>query len=558
MIKKVKKAKKISKKSRFKVDAPFLVSISIVGMLLLVIGVLLDAHLNQPQNKQSDAFSNCQPNAILVNPCRPLFGGAVLGDPHAASDPISQFNYYESIIGHPLDIFHDYHSPTSTLPLNDTEKYFAQRTNTYIYVNWKPASNWADAGGNNATVNANIDKAATSIKSIAPNKIFLTIWHEPENDVSPGTSTCAGLKGSAGSPAQYIAMWQNVENRFNADGVTNVVWVMNYMGYQPWDCLVTQLWPGNNLVDWVTYDMYSTSDSTNWANTIGRFYNVLSSDSNSTTNFDSKPWGLGEFGDCQTKDQAHVYQYYQQAKAALDANTYPNLKMYMIYDNVNGPGAGPGCLTDYAQNGTYDPTEQSNFNQFANDPIFTQAPTPTFTPTPTPSLTPTPTPTPTPLPTPTAVPTVAPIQLFKTSSYQNGVGSSWKLNVISPAAASISTTTNAPVAGTYVETIAVTKASPNLWYVQLKQPNISLTAGKTYTVIFWAKASIDQKIESVLQQVQGAHTLYAKLSPNVTPQWQKFTYTYRPTELHSDVFLGFNLAQKVNTISLDAISLTSN
>ena len=321
-----------------------------------------------PASISQAVSSNCQPNAILENPCRPWFGAAVYGDPHAAANVISQFTYYESIIGHPLDIFHDYH-PAGSIPLNGNEIYFAKRSNTYIYVNWKPASNWAAADGGNATINAEIDKAAASIKSIAPHKIFLTIWHEPENDVSPGTSNCSGLKGSAGSPAQYKAMWQNVENRFAADGVTNVVWVMNYMGYAQWDCLVPQLWPGNNLVNWVTYDSYSTSTSSTWANTIGRMYGVLTNDSNNTTNFLSKPWGLAEFGDCTTANQAHVYQYYAEAKAALDANLYPNIKMYMVYDS-NGNNAGMGCLTDYSKAGIYDPTEQADFNAFADDPIF--------------------------------------------------------------------------------------------------------------------------------------------------------------------------------------------
>jgi hypothetical protein len=269
-----------------------------------------------------------------------------------------------------MDIFHDYH-PAGSLPLNNDEIYFAKRSNTYIYVNWKPASNWADAGGGNATVNADIDKAAANIKAIAPNKIFLTIWHEPENDVSGGTS-CAVKPGSAGTPAQYRAMWQNVENRFNADGVTNVVYVMNYMGYYKWDCLIPEMWPGNNLVDWVTFDVYSSGDSSTVSNTIGRLYNLLETDNSSTTNFESKPWGAAEWGDCNTTDQAHVYQYYQQLKNALDGNAYPRLKMYMVYDD-NGNNAGMGCLTEYSKAGIYDPTEQAGYNMFADDPIFTSS-----------------------------------------------------------------------------------------------------------------------------------------------------------------------------------------
>jgi hypothetical protein len=330
--------------------------------VLLVVGVL-----GYKLTQGTHAASNCTVSSTLVNSCRPWLGAAVAGYPQVSSDKKSQFEFAEQRLGRKMDIFHDYHPPGS-LPLSSDEKYFATRPNTYIYVNWKPATDWASADGGNATVNSNIDKAAASIKSVTPHKIFLTIWHEPENDVSGGTS-CAVKPGTAGTPAQYRAMWQNVENRFKADGVTNVVWVMNYMGYYKWDCLIPQMWPGNNLVDWVTYDVYSANDSSTVANTIGRLYNLLQSDDSASVNFDSKPWGAAEWGDCKTSDQAHVYQYYQQMKSALDANAYPRLKMYMAYDD-NGNNAGMGCLTEYSKAGKYDPTEQSYFNKFANDQIF--------------------------------------------------------------------------------------------------------------------------------------------------------------------------------------------
>ncbi len=317
----------------------------------------------------SSTSSNCQPNPILVNPCRPWLGAAVFGYPQAPIDYISQFNFLEQQLGRPLDIFHDYHAPGS-LPLNNSEIHFATQPNTYIYVNWKPAVNWAQADGANASVNANIDKAAASIKSIAPHKIFLTIWHEPEKYVSQGTSNCPGLKGNAGSPTQYKAMWQNVENRFKSDGVTNVVWVMNYMGYSAWDCLVPQLWPGNNLVNWVTFDAYPDNNTDTWQSTVGEFYNLLQKDTTSTTDFAAKPWGAAEFGTCFLTNEQQVYQYLQSVKQSIDENLYPNIKMYMLFASTLGPKANMGCLTNYTTSGQYDQTKLNMFKQIFNDPLL--------------------------------------------------------------------------------------------------------------------------------------------------------------------------------------------
>lgn len=317
---------------------------------------------------------NCAPSAILVNPCRPWFGAAASGNPGAPESKVAQFDYLERLTGHRLDIFRDYHSPPGSnqlgdLPLNSDEKQLARRPGTYIDVNWKPAATFAQAGGGDPAVNRDIDAAAASIKAIAPRKIFLTIWWEPQNDVTsdPGGNCYLNPAATGGTPAQYIAMWRNVENRFRAAGVTNVVWAMDYQAPPTgmYDCLVPRLWPGNGLVDWVIYDTYSRNRYATWANTVGRFYHVLESDSSPSVDFDAKPWGLGEFGTCANFSTPAANDFYLQARDAVQANTYPRLKMYLAYADTGGPKAGPGCLSNYNSFGQPDAAKQANFNQFA-------------------------------------------------------------------------------------------------------------------------------------------------------------------------------------------------
>lgn len=321
---------------------------------------------------------NCTPNAILVNPCRPWFGAAASGNPGAADSKVAQFQYLERLVGQRLDIFRDYHSAPGSnalgdLPLNSDERTLAQRPGTYIDVNWKPAATFALADGGNATVNREIDQVAASIKAIAPRKIFMTIWWEPQNDISsdPGGNCYLNPGATGGTPAQYIAMWRNVESRFRAAGVTNVVWAMDYQAPPNglYDCLVPRLWPGNNLVDWVIYDSYSRNGHATWDNTVGRFYHVLEADSSPSVNFDAKPWGLGEFGTCSNTNTAAANDFYLQAKSAFEANTYPRLKMYLVYADSGGPKAGPGCLSNYNSFGQPDSAKQANFNQFAKTVI---------------------------------------------------------------------------------------------------------------------------------------------------------------------------------------------
>ena len=319
----------------------------------------------------------CAVSATLVNSCRPWLGAAAGGNPGASSNKITQFQYLERLIDHHLDVFRDYdpapgpHSK-APLPLNSTELAALKLPDTYLDVNWKPAANWAEADGGDAAVNARIKQVADNIKAVSPHKIFLTVWWEPQQYVSGG-SNCPGLHGSSGTPAQYKQMWRNVEDIFRAQGVTNVVWTMDYMGSHPSEyCLVPQLWPGNSLVDWVLYDSYdhdNPKDGTNWSDTVGRFYHVLQQDSSPGVDFDAKPWGLGEFGTCQTPSTANSHQYFLQAKQSIDSNDYPNLKMYLMFAIGQGH-TSKGCLTDYDANGQPDPTKNTEIKSFANSPLF--------------------------------------------------------------------------------------------------------------------------------------------------------------------------------------------
>jgi hypothetical protein len=338
-----------------------------------LVAYLLTRNSDTPATTQP-ASGKCAPSAMLVNPCRPWFGAAANGNPGASDSKVAQFDYLERLIGQRLDIFRDYHSAPGSnslgdLPLNGNEMQLARRPGTYIDVNWKPAATFAQAGGGDPVVNREIDRVAASIKSIAPHKIFMTIWWEPQNDVTsaPGASCYLNPDATGGTPAEYIAMWRNVENRFRAAGVTNVVWAMDYQAPANgrYDCLVPLLWPGNSLVDWVTYDSYSRNGHATWDNTVGRFYHVLTSDSSPRVDFKSKPWGLGEFGTCANANTAAANDFYLQAKSAFEAGTYPKLKMYLVFASSGGPKAGPGCLSNYNNFGQPDTAKQANFNQFA-------------------------------------------------------------------------------------------------------------------------------------------------------------------------------------------------
>lgn len=318
----------------------------------------------------STPTSGCVVTAKLVNPCRPWLGAWSNTYPgHTNTGLRDMMGYHESRIGRQVEIVHAYSNPGATLSAD--QRYYATRKGTMLLLNYKPSTNWASASGSNPSVNSQIDAMARSIKAIAPAKIFLTVFHEPENDINHATTSCPlpTAVSNAGSPRDYINMWHNIRARFDALGVNNVVWGINYMMYPGGTCIIKQLWPGNNYVDWIWSDPYiqGSGNRPDFVSRMDFTYNWFRDNSDSTYDFNSKAWGLAEWG-FQKGSQSQAYAVYDQARAAVTANRYPNFKAYVVFDSNSGPrGGGAIGLTS---GGVFDPIEQQHYNQFANDPVF--------------------------------------------------------------------------------------------------------------------------------------------------------------------------------------------
>lgn len=312
---------------------------------------------------QAASAEDCVVTEKLVNPCRPWVGAAV-GN-YGVSGFRNNITHHETRAGRQLDIVHDYLQPNGRI--SDDHRYFINRPGTLLLLNWKLADNFGAAGGGNATVNAYIDRFADDMNALGDKKIFLNIWHEPENDVSAGGAPSCGtkvLRGRSGTAAQYRALWHNVRARFDAKGVDNVVYVMNYMGYTNWYCMTRDLWPGNDYVDWVMFDPYP--NNTTWRPYIDSFYNHLLSQRTAEHDFTSKPWGLAEYGYKGTSQTA-ARQIYADLRANL--TRFPRLQAYVVWDNVGNLD----IRVRHSSTGTVDELEQRAYNTLVNDPLFLQS-----------------------------------------------------------------------------------------------------------------------------------------------------------------------------------------
>jgi hypothetical protein len=345
----------------------------ILAFILAVIVIGVIAFIGLKLLKGSQAQATCVQQSNLVNTCGPLLGTYARDYPQVSSGLKSQVLYQEQRIGRQGAIVRGGYHVNDGTALSADELYFANRPGTTLMIDWKPNSgNWAAAGGSNAAVNARIGRMADSLKSVG-NKVMLVIAHEPENDVSsdPNCPHTAS-PGSSGTPAQYVAMWHNVRQIFDQHGVTNVVYVLDYMGYNQLNCYVNDLYPGNSYVDWIMNDIYGNGAHRTYQTAVGPFYQYLTQNSTAAHNYLSKPWGQGEFSihqepgasGSQLVSRAQTYAYYDSVKASVDQNLYPNMKAYIIFDSLNGK---PDNRIEYDNNGVWDPTELQHYKAFATD-----------------------------------------------------------------------------------------------------------------------------------------------------------------------------------------------
>ncbi|WP_162529654.1 glycosyl hydrolase [Nocardioides caldifontis] len=312
-------------------------------------------------------MTGCTVDERLVNSCRPWFGATANRYPQAEKwNKTAQLRYFERRTGRRLDVAHNYH-PAGENSLDDTDRYFASRPDTLMLVNWQPTLDWSRADGSDPEVNAGIDEMGRSIKSLGRTRIMLALFHEPENDVSEAPSCPKGtpINGESGTPEEYRTMWRTVHERFDALGVDNVVWVMNYMGYPAYNCMIDALYPGDDLVDWILFNAYAQGHAPeSFEAEVRNMYDLLTRRSGPRHDYLSKPWGLAEWGIYDSSQEA-AYLYYEQAREAVEADTFPQLKLFAVFDSVDPHTLDGSYRVAYGRDGTRDRREQRAFNRFA-------------------------------------------------------------------------------------------------------------------------------------------------------------------------------------------------
>jgi hypothetical protein len=181
-----------------------------------------------------------------------------------------------------------------------------------------------------------IDAVAARLRAL-PSRVFVDFNHEADDATDLGGSNTD--RTAAGSSAGFQAAFAYLVNRFRSDGVTQVVWVVVFSGYQA-DAIYTALYPGDAVVDWIGWDPYNHV-ATNWMDpltTFNRFYNRIDGGLFGTAASAAKPRMLAEYG---CIDDSRRPAWLEAIPAALEQ--LPRLLAVEYFDSSSG---GTYALSD--------------------------------------------------------------------------------------------------------------------------------------------------------------------------------------------------------------------
>jgi hypothetical protein len=286
--------------------------------------------------------AGCAVGPNLVPDCGALLG--VAPGAHASGSKTTALTRFEQATGRRQDVFHTYHRGQSELfPTADETRTASDPTNPRaLFVNWKPTgASWAEIAKGDPTIDAFLDKVGAHVaRDFGDRPFFFTVHHEPEDNVNPDPN-------SGYTASDYAAMYRHVIERLRAAGATHMISVMVYMAYikwtqEPWH---DQLYPGNDVVDWIAWDTYGYSDPGYGNGDFAELVDRVGSHGQSwpgfyrwaAEKFPSKPLMVAEWGvwysSSSPQHQADVFN-----GAVAQMAHFPRLKALVYFESSSAEG----------------------------------------------------------------------------------------------------------------------------------------------------------------------------------------------------------------------------
>jgi hypothetical protein len=281
-----------------------------------------------------DVRRRCALSSTLVPSCGAWWGAAQV--PGGADD----LRGFAARVGGSVPVAHVYARDGETFPTAAERDLVAPGgPSTLLFGNIKPdlqpsaTLTWGEVAKGGA--DAYLDTVAASVSRLG-RPVLLTVNHEPEEEVD-------ATAGSGRTAADYVAMFRHVVQYVDARVAPDqVVWVWDVTGYPRWESLWPQLYPGDDVVDWVAYDPYlqdpTGCDFTCVANrTYAEYPQWPGFYDWATQQFPDKPLMLAEWGVRESPTQPGTAKAAVFASAPSTLPQFPRLRAVVYFNDAKDP-----------------------------------------------------------------------------------------------------------------------------------------------------------------------------------------------------------------------------
>jgi len=193
----------------------------------------------------TQAVERCTLSSKLVPSCGALWGITTNTPTMAALDAA------ERASGRRFDFVYRFHDINDVVPSSDDQQVVSDGRILHLSIDArdyadKKTISWADIAS--GVYDDDLRRQALGVAALKT-PFFITFDHEADQPA----------KLAQGSGTNFVRAWRHVHDLFGEAGATNAVWVWVMMGTPPALPRVLELWPGNDYVDWISWDVYNPS-----------------------------------------------------------------------------------------------------------------------------------------------------------------------------------------------------------------------------------------------------------------------------------------------------------
>jgi hypothetical protein len=285
------------------------------------------------------AGGKCVLNDLAVPSCGVLWGVATKPPTSAAVAAL------ESAGGRPFDFVYRYHDVNDQVP-DDAERtavaankllHLAITSKDFRRGDPQPIT-WADfaSGRFDAMLTAQA-KGVASLKV----PVFMTFEQEASQRQKVGV---------LGTPEEFIRAWKHLHQIYDEAGAKNAIWVWVMTGSADNLDNAASLWPGNDVVDWISWNVYNQSGCSSNRIDVSKyvsfedkmkiFYEFVKKRGPSLQMDPDKPMMISETGSAKYPgDLKRTGDWYAGIPGTL--RKYPQIKAVTVWDSID-----EGCNYD--------------------------------------------------------------------------------------------------------------------------------------------------------------------------------------------------------------------